>query len=300
MPAKRLSMRKIHEVLRLKHECGQSNRQIAKSCSISRSTVADYLMRAKAAGLSWPVAMDDAACERLLFPPIEEVPKSRPIPDWSDVHRELKRKGVTLALLWQEYKENDPDGCQYSWFCQQYKNWAGKIDLVMRQDHRAGEKLFIDYAGQTVPVLARESGEALEAQVFVAVMGASNYAYVEATRSQALPDWIGSHVRAFAFFGGVPEVLVPDNLKSGVKKPCYYEPDINPTYQDMAVHYGAVVIPARVKKPRDKAKAEAGVLVVERWILARLRNHTFFSLSDLNAHEPRGGFFCSPPGMKML
>ena len=284
MPAKRLSMRKIREILRLKFECGQTNRKIAGSCSISRSTVADYLLRAGAAGLSWPVPdeLDDAILERLLFPPLEAISKARPAPDWAETHQELKRKGVTLALLWQEYKEKHPEGYQYSWFCHQYTNWAGTLDLVMRQDHRAGEKLFVDYAGQTVEIVNRTTGEVHEAQVFVAVLGATNYTYAEATWSQALPDWIGSHVRAFTFFEGVPEVVVPDNLKSGVKKACYYDPDINPTYQDMAAHYGTVVLPARVREPRDKAKVETGVQIVERWILARLRNHTFFSLTELN------------------
>lgn len=284
MPAKRLSMRKIREILRLRFECGQTNRKIAKSCSVSRSTVADYLLRAGAAFLSWPISeeLDDAALEHLLFPPPETISKARPVPNWAEVHRELKRKAVTLALLWQEYKERYPEGYQYSWFCQNYNKWAGTIDLVMRQDHRAGEKLFVDYAGQTMEIVDRTTGKVREAQVFVAVLGASNYTYAEATRSQALPDWIGSHARAFTFFNGVTEAVVPDNLKSGVKKACYYDPDINPTYQDMAAHYSTVVLPARVREPRDKAKVETGVQVVERWILARLRNHTFFSLAELN------------------
>ena len=243
MPGKRLSMRKIREILRLKFECGQSNRTIARSCSISRSTVADYLLRTSAAGLTWPLPeeLDEAGIERLLFPPQSIISKTRQEPDWAEIHQELKRKGVTLALLWQEYKERDPDGYQYSWFCKLYNKWAGTIDLVMRQDHRAGEKLFVDYAGQTVEVVDRLTGVVRKAQVFVAVLGASNYTYAEATWSQALPDWIGSHVRAFDFFGGVAEVVVPDNLKSGINKACFYEPDINPTYQDMATHYNTVV-----------------------------------------------------------
>lgn len=284
MPAERLSMRKIHEILRLKFECGQSNRNIANSCSVSRSTVADYLLRAKVAGLSWPLPkdLDDTSLEHLLFPPPEEVTRDRPVPDWSEVHLELRRKGVTMALLWQEYKERQPDGYQYSWFCKLYNIWSGKVDLVMRQEHRAGEKLFVDYAGHTAPIVNRMTGEINQAQIFVAVLGASNYTYAEATMTQQLPDWIGSHVRAFSFFGGVPAVVIPDNLKSGVNKACYYEPELNPTYRDLATHYGTVILPARVRKPQDKAKVETGVQVVERWILARLRNHTFFSLSDLN------------------
>jgi len=289
MPAKRLSMRNIREILRLKFDCGQTNRKIARSCGASRSTVADYLMRVKAAGLSWPLPteLDDAALDRLLFPHREAQPDHRPLPNWSEVHKELRRKGVTLALLWQEYKEKNPDGYQYSWFCRLYNGWAGKIDVVMRQEHRAGEKLFVDYAGQTVSIVDRLTGEVRQAQVFVAVLGASSYTYAEATWSQGLHDWIGAHVRALKFIGGVPEVVVPDNLKSGVTKTCRYEPELNPTYQEMAAHYGTVVLPARVRKPRDKAKAETGVQVVERWILAVLRNHTFFSLAQLNSEIHR-------------
>ena len=286
MPAKRLSMRKIREILRLKYECRQSIRDISISCSVGKSTVSDYVLRASAAGLTWPLPddIDDAALEHRLFPSATGISKrNRLLPDWVEVHKELKRKGVTLALLWHEYKSNNPEGYQYSWFCHQYADWVGKIDLVMRQEHRAGEKLFVDYAGQTMEIVNRLTGEVKTAQIFVAVLGASNYTFAEATWSQSLPDWIGSHARAFDFFGGVPEVVVPDNLKSGVNKACYYEPDINPTYQDLAGHYNTVVLPARVREPRDKAKAETGVQIVERWILAKLRNHTFFSLTELNA-----------------
>jgi len=286
MPTERLSMRKIHEVFRLKFACGLSDRQIARSCSIARSTVGEYLRRFTLAGLSWPLPpeLDATALERLLFPPPPVIAVSdRLVPLWAHIHQELKRKGVTLALLWEEYRGAHPQGYRYSWFCDLYRAWRGKIDLVMRQDHRAGEKLFVDYAGQTVPIIDRHTGEVLfDAQIFVAVMGASNYSYAEATRTQTLPDWIGAHVRTFAFLGGIPEIVVPDNLKSGVTKPCRYEPDINPTYHAMAAYYGAVVIPARVKKAKDKAKVESGVLLVERWILAALRNRTFWSLSELN------------------
>ena len=286
MAAKRLSMRKIKEVLRLKWEHGLSNRKIARSCSISRSTVAEYLRRAQEAGLSWPLpaTLDEAELEKQLFPPpLVLPPGSRPLPDWLYIHRELRRKGVTLFLLWQEYKEDHPKGYQYSWFCEQYRTWAEKLDIVMRQEHRAGEKLFVDYAGQTVPVVDRTTGEIREAQIFIAVLGASNYTYAEATWSQSLSDWISSHVRAFHYLAGVPELVVPDNLKSGVSKVCFYEPDLNPTYQDMVKHYGCAVIPTRVRKPRDKAKVEVGVQVVESWILARVRNLTFFSLAELNS-----------------
>jgi transposase len=286
MSAKRLSMRKAKEVLRLKWESGLSSRKIAKSCSIARATVAEYLRRAKDAGLSWPLpsGMDEAELDQRLFPSSPSAPsRSRPVPDWPKLHKELKRKGVTLFLLWQEYKEAYPKGYQYSWFCKQYQSWTGKLDIVMRQDHRAGEKVFVDYAGQTVPVVNSTTGEIRQAQIFVAVLGASNYTYAEATCSQCLPDWIGSHRRAFEFFGGVPEVVVPDNLTTAVTKSSRYEPDLNPTYQEMATHYGCAVIPTRVRKPRDKAKVEVGIQVVERCILARLRNRPFFGLEELNA-----------------
>ena len=279
-------MRKIKEVLRLKWVSGLSNRKIAASCGIVRPTVSEYLRRAESAGLRWPLPddLDEARLERLLFPPPPDLPaQQRGIPDWANIHGELKRPGVTLFLLWQEYRQAHPDGYQYSWFCEHYRAWQGKLDLVMRQDHRAGEKLFVDYAGQTVPVIDQTTGEVRQAQIFVAVLGASNYTYAEATWTQSLPDWIGSHVRTFRFLGGVPELVVPDNLRAGVSKAHRYEPDTNPTYQDMASHYGVAILPTRVRKPRDKAKVESGVLVVERWILASLRHRQFFSLAELNA-----------------
>jgi len=285
MPAKRLSMRKIKEILRLKWSSGLSNRKIARSCALARSTVAEYLMRAQAAGLSWPLPAewDDARLENLFFPPVAYMPADqRPMPNWAEIHREYKRKGVTLSLLWQEYKAQSPTGYQYSQFCERYRAWTGRLDPCMRQEHKAGEKLFVDYAGQTVPVMDATTGEVRQAQIFLAVLGASNYTYVEATWSQTLPDWIGSHVRALAFFGGVPAVIVPDNLKSGVTKPCRYEPDINFTYLELSDHYSTAILPARVKKPKDKAKVENGVLVAERWLLAPLRNRQFFSLVELN------------------
>jgi transposase len=274
----------------LKFDGGQTNRRIARSCHISRPTVADYLLRFEDAGLVWSAAatLDDATLEHKLFPPAPAVSTTeRTVPDWHHVHHELRGKGVTLTLLWHEYKAAHPEGFQYSWFCDQYRAWAGTLDLVMRQEHRAGEKLFVDYAGQTAEVVDRRTGEVCQAQVFVAVLGASNYTYAEATWSQQLPDWIGSHVRAFEFLGGSSEILVPDNLRSGVSKAHRYEPDLNPTYADLANHYGVAVLPARARKPRDKAKAEAGVLLVERWILAVLRHRTFFSLAELNREIAR-------------
>jgi len=285
MPAERLTMRKIREVFRLKFDCDISNRQIAKSCNIARSTVGEYLFRFQQAALSWPLPqdIDDNQLEQLLYPQLPALPAhERPLPDWSYIHQQLRQKSVTLMLLWQEYKEIHPQGYQYSQFCHRYRQWAAKIDPVMRQEHRAGEKLFVDYAGQTMPVYDLHSNQMREAQIFVAVLGASNYTYAEATWTQSLPDWIASHGRAFAFFGGVPKLVVPDNLKAGVKKPSFYEPEINPTYLDLVNHYGTVVIPARVRRPKDKAKVETGVQIVERWILARLRNRQFFSLQQLN------------------
>ena len=278
-------MRKFREILRLKYGAGLSARNIASSLQMARSSVGEYLRRFSGSGLTWPLpeGMSDAEIERLLFPPPPAIPTElRPLPDWAAIHTELRRPGVTLALLWQEYKAGDPDGFQYSWFCQHYREWAGKVDAVMRQEHRAGEKLFVDYAGQTVPVIDRTTGEIRQAQVFVAVLGASSYTFAEATWSQKLPDWLGSHVRAFEFIGGVTEVVVPDNLRSGVTRAHRYEPDINRSYLDLANHYGIAVVPARPKKPRDKAKAEVGVQVVQRWVLAALRNRQFFSLVELN------------------
>ena len=285
MPAERLTMRKIREVFRLKFDCDISNRQIAKSCNIARSTVAEYLFRFQQAALSWPLPqdIDDNQLEQLLYPQMPTLlSHERPLPDWSYIHQQLRHKSVTLMLLWQEHKELHPQGYQYSQFCHLYRQWTNKIDPVMRQEHRAGEKLFVDYAGQTVQVYDLHTNQMRDAQIFVAVLGASNYTFAEATWTQSLPDWISSHSRAFIFFGGVAQIVVPDNLKSGVSKASLYEPDINPTYLDMANYYDTVVIPARVRKPKDKAKVEVAVQVVERWILARIRNRQFFSLRQLN------------------
>jgi transposase/DNA replication protein DnaC len=285
MPAERVSRRKIKEVLRLQWECGLSNRQIAQSCALARPTVTDSLCRAAAAGVAWPLPadLDEGALAQLVFPPRAAGPAvRRPLPEWAAVHHELTRKGVTLWLLWQEYKAVHPQGYHYSWCCQHYPAWAAKVEVVRRQEHRAGEKLFVDSAGPTVPIHDPSSGEVRPAQVFVAVLGASSYPYAEASWTQSLPDWMGAPVRAFTFLGGGPELLVPDNLKSGVTQAHRYEPDLNPTSQEMAAHYGVAVLPTRARNPRDKAKVESGVLVVERWILARLRHSPFFSLAALN------------------
>ena len=285
MANRRLSMRKIKEVLRLKWEHHLSARQIAISCDIARSTVQDYLYRFQLAGLKWPLPeeLDDTALEHLLYPPVSCVSSGkRPPPSMEDIHRDLKKKGVTLLLLWYEYRQAHPDGYQYSQFCYRYHQWADKLDVCLRQTYRAGEKLFVDYAGQTMPVTNPVTGDIRDAYLFVATLGASSYTYVEAGYARNLPSWISSHVRGLTFFGGVPEIIIPDNLKAGVTRPCRYEPDINPTYHDMARHYGTVVIPTRIAKPKDKAKVESAVGIVERWIVAALRNHTFFSLEELN------------------
>ena len=285
MAKERLSMRKIREILRLKYDCGLTDRQIAKSCSVARSTVANYLSRAKSAGLQWPVPenFSDTDIYNLIYKNRDKGSvNNRNMPTMEYVHNELKKKGVTLQLLWYEYKQNNPDGYQFSYFCELYQKWAKKLDIALRQRHNAGEKLFIDYAGHTVPVHDPETGKIIDAQIFIAVLGASNYTFAEATPSQALPYWIKSHTHAFEFFCGVPQILVPDNLKSGVTHPSRYEPDINPTYNDMALHYGTAVVPARPRKPKDKAKAENAVKFAESWILAALRNHTFFSFAGLN------------------
>jgi len=249
--------------------------------------VTDTIARATAAGLGWPLPpLDDDALERRLYPSVlhHNVVRKLSPPDWPSLHRELvTRKDLTLMLLWQEYKASEPNGYQYSYFCDLYRQWHGKLDIAMRQEHRAGEKMFVDYCGRTVPIIDAATGEVREAQVFVAVLGASNYTYAEATWSQSLPDWIGSHVRTFAFLGGVSRAVVPDNLRSAVNKACRYEPDLNPTYAELAAHYGTAVVPARVRKPKDKAKAEVGVQIVQRFVLAALRNRTFFCLAEANA-----------------
>ncbi len=288
MAQKRLSMRKIREILRLRFGCDLPYRAIARSCSVAVGTVYECVQRAEAAGLSWPLPddLDDAALERHLYADVPgaehpPVPK-RPLPDWAHVHAELKRKGVTRRLLWLEYREEHPDGYGYSQFCELYAAWAQKLDPILRLPHKAGERCFVDYAGQTLPVVDPDSGRIREAQLFVATLGASSYVFAQLHWSQELPNWIQGHVDAFAFFGGVPELLVPDNLGSAVSRACRYEPDLNPTYHDLARHYGTAIVPARVRKPRDKAKVEVSVQVAERWILARLRNRQLIGLAEAN------------------
>jgi len=286
LPEPRLSMKKIKEVLRLR-SLGLHQHQIARSCSIGQSTVHHYLKRAAAAGINWPLAaeIDEVELERRLFPlPLAPAERANLPPlDFVGLHRELTtHKHVTLQLLWEEYHQAHPEGYRYSWFCQLYRDWLDQQDIVLRQQHRAGEKLFVDHAGDTIALTHPQTGEVLPAYLFVAVLGASNYIYAEATLNRDLPNWIGSHVRAFEFFGACPEIVVPDNWKTGVSRACRYEPDLNQTYAEMARHYGVAIIPARPAKPRDKAKVEQGVLLAERWIIAALRHRTFFDLGSLN------------------
>src|SRR3989442_2858443 len=286
MPRPRSAMRQIREVLRLRLGEKLSGRQVSAALGLPLTTVWDYVNRAHEAGFGWPLPgeLDDAELEAMLFASAARPPSAlRPLPDWAQVHREIRRKGVTLQLLNLEYLEQHPGGYQYSQFCELYRRWQRGIDLVMRQEHRAGEKMFIDYAGQTIPVIERATGVITEAQIFVTVLGASNYTYAEAFPSQELPYWIAGHAHALTFYGGAARLWVPDNLWSGVTKSHRYEPVINRTYEEMATHYGCAVLPARPRKPRDKAKVELGVLLVERWILARLRNRTFYSFAELNA-----------------
>ena len=279
-------MRKIREVLRLRLEAGLSIRQISASTKTSVGAIQKLLTRAQALEITWPLPedLDDGRLAAMLYPGADPTSSSRyQVPDWLTVHQSLKHKGVTKQLLWEEYTAQSPNRCySYSQYCDRFRHWQKQQRRSMRQIHKAGEKCFIDYCGPTVPIINPQTGEIRTAQVFVAVLGASNYTYAEATWSQGLQDWLMSHVRTFEFFAGVPEMIIPDNLRSGVNKACRYDPDLNPSYQQLAAHYQVAVLPARPYKPKDKSKAEVGVQVVERWILARLRHHTFFTLADLN------------------
>ena len=285
MTQERLSVRTIREVLRLKYEIGLSNRAIARACRVSNSTVGEYITRAKQAGWTWPLpeGVNEEELYRRLFPEGEK-PKGteRPVPNWEEIHRDLSRRGVTLRLLWQEYREQHPDGYGRSQFQELYARWNQAHTTSMRLPHKGGEEMEVDYAGMTLSITNPETSEITQAQIFVAVLPASNYTYVEVQPSQELQHWLAGHVHAFEFFGGVPKILRPDNLKSGVKKPNYYEPDLNPSYQELAEHYHVAVLPARVRRPKDKAHVENGVQNVERWILAVVRNQTFFSIAEAN------------------
>ncbi|MBF0442285.1 MAG: IS21 family transposase [Oligoflexales bacterium] len=285
MPNCRLSMRKIREILRMRFLLEMPYEAIGKSCGISVGSVSNYLEKADKAGLKWPLPenLDDNELEIQLFPGKKIGKCDKSLPDWAYVFHELKKKGVTKRLLWEEFKEDNPDGVQYSQFCDKYSQWLKTQHLIFRATHLAGDRTFVDFAGKTIPIYMEGTETVLfQAQIFVAVLGASQYSYAIAVPSQDLSSWIQCHVKAFEFFGGVTRLVVPDNLKSGVKKACRYDPDINPTYSDLADHYDFGVMPARVKKPRDKACAEIGVCLTTRWILAVLRNQKFYNLHDLN------------------
>jgi transposase len=281
-----MPMRQVREVLRLT-AAGVSGHEIARRLGVAPSTVRLTLQRLAIARLGWPLPaeMTDAALEAQLFTAAgtRQGHRRHPEPDWPRIHHELKRKHVTLAMLWEEYVEQHPDGYRYSRFCELYRGWAGRLSVTMRQTHVGGDKLFVDYAGDTVPVIIdRLTGKTRPAQIFVAVLGASNFTYAEASWTQALGDWIGAHIRAFAALGGVPNLLVPDNTKVAVIKACLHEPQVNRTYAEMAAHYDTAILPARPYRPRDKAKVEAAVLIIERWLLGRLRHRRFYGLADLN------------------
>lgn len=277
-------MRKAREVLRLGLMLDLSARQIGTMAEVSPNTAQRYIRLAHEAGLAWSdiAALSDASLKTLLYPKHFHPLGRQPEPNWEEASREMSRKGVTLLLLWHEYREIHPDGLSYPTYTQHYRAYRRLQGIVMRQDHKAGEKLFVDYSGLTMPITDPVTGAVAQAQVFIGVLGCSKYTYLEATASQTIPDWIGSHVRMFEYFGAVPQILVPDNLKSAVSKAHLYDPEINPTYQELAKHYGVAVIPARAYKPRDKADAENGVRLAQRWVLAALRNYTFHSLHDLN------------------
>src|SRR5262245_54108743 len=283
MPGPRLPMRKIRDVLRL-WAAGMSNRKIAASLGVSATAAGEYIRRAQRAGLTWPLpeGLTDEALELRLYPPPTMAKDHRPRPNWAVVHRELRRPGVTLQLLWEEHRAVHPGGYGYSRCCELYRAWEVRLSPSMRQVHIAGERVFVDYAGKKLAVIDGLTGEVMSAELFVAVLGASNYTYAEATLTQSLVDWIGSHTRAFAFFGGVAAQTVSDNLKSGIAKACFYEPTVNRTYEEMATHYDSAILPARPYKPRDKAKVEVAVQVATRWIIAKLRNRCLFSLTELN------------------
>jgi transposase len=278
-------MRQIKEILRQKLVLGRSHRDIAQNVGVSVGSVGGAVGRAKAAGLQWAdvEGLSEAALEtRLYGPPRGTAGAKRCPPDPAYIHAERSRTGVTLELLHMEYLEKNPDGYRYTQFCECYRKWLKQKQLSMRQVHRAGEKLFVDYSGKKPHIVDPKTGQTIDVELFVAVLGASNYTFAEATLTQKVADWIGSHARCLAFLGGVPRDIVPDQLKSGVTRPCCYEPKIQDTYREFASHYGTTVLPARPAHPKDKAKVERGVQVVQRWVLARIRNRQFFSLDELN------------------
>ena len=276
-------MRNCREIVRQKWLLGRSYRSISASVGVSVGAVSLALTRATDAKLTWEAVqgLDDAQLEARLYPSVVAA-AARPEPDCTWIHRERHRAGVTLELLHHEYLESHPDGLRYTTFCDRYRDWLGRRGLVMRQVHVAGDKAFIDYSGKKARIVDPTTGEVIEVELFVATLGASNLTYAEATNTQRGPDWIASHVRTFEYFGGVPAALVPDQLKSGVTRACRYEPDVQRTYEELAQHYGTTVMPARPMHPRDKGKVEVGVQIAQRWLLARIRNEVFHSLSALN------------------
>ena len=278
-----LTMRKISEILRQRYELNRSYRDIARSLNISISTVSSYVGHARTAQVSWPLpeGMTEAALQERLFPSAQ-LGAARPLPNWAQIHKELRRKGVTLRLLWREYRDTQPNGLGYSQFCNRYRAYTKSVAPVMRQVHKAGEKTFVDYAGQTLEWIDVTTGEIQKAQIFVSALGASQFIYAQATASQNLTDWISSHIHMWETFGGVTTMVVPDNLKSGVHRPHRYDPDINANYQHFSEHYGVAIVPARVRHPKDKAKVENAVAIVTRHVLAPLRDITFTSLADMN------------------
>ena len=288
MPAERVSMRQAREIIRLKFSTSLPTREIARRLGLAPSTVRETLSRLDGAGLSWPLpeGIGNAELEAALYANRRSKRGHRRHvePDWPAVHRELKRKHVTLLIVWDKYIAAKPGGYSYSRFCELYRGFEAKLSPTMRQTHAAGERLFVDYAGDGAPVVVdRLTGEIRMAQIFVAVLGASSFTFAHASWTQALPDWIDAHVRALEAIDGVPQLLVPDNTKTAVIKACLYDPQVNRTYAEMAAHYGAAILPARPRRPRDKAKVEQAVLIVERWLLGRLRHRTFYSLADVNA-----------------
>jgi transposase len=288
MPTERIAMRRVREMLRLNRDAGLGVRDVARRTGVTPSTLREMLGRFERSGLGWPLPLDlsDADLETRLYGRngTKQGHRRRPEPDWSALNRELKRKHVTLQILWDEYIDANPEGYRYSRFCDLYRGWEARLPVTMRQTHLGGDKLFVDYAGDTVPVIVdRRSGETRAAHLFVAVMGGSSLSFAHASWTETLPDWIDAHVRAFAYFGGAPRLLVPDNPKVAVIKACFYDPQVNRTYGEMAAHYDTALLPARPRRPRDKAKVEAAVRIVERWLLGRLRNRRFHSLAEVNA-----------------
>ena len=285
MPGKRVSMRKTKEILRLALNEGLSQREIAISTGVGKTTIQELLAKVKKAKIGWEQLTkmrETEIVENVLYPALHEDATSKIAPDWALVRKQLMEKGNTLALIWMDFKQENPSGFQYSRFCELYREWNSKSRLILRQYHEPGKSLFVDFSGLTVPWLDENTGEIFEAQIFVAALGASNYTFAKACPDQTLDSWINCHVSAFKFFRGVPKIIVPDNLRAGVSRACRYDPDTNPTYLALADHYDTAVMPTRAYKPKDKAKVEVAVQIVQRWILAILRRQTFTSVEAIN------------------